>query len=254
MNKLFLLLVCIMLTSCVSIFPKKALKKTGVLDAKTELKIINNQKQNIIFIPMHHVGRLEFYDDVANKIDSLQNQGYTVFYESVADENQIDSLVMLTSVKKLRKIMRFFPQEHKGYIDTTTNVIAGKLKYRGKHKLINQPAYAELNVDQSTALKADIGLTELINAFEKHNGTIKLDSCDLTTSLTGERYKCKKVKKRLMKIFEREYIIDYRNKFLAESIINSKKNKVLVVYGDAHFYGLYFQLFSLDKSYRIRKK
>jgi len=251
MKKTYILLILFTLTSCSSIFTNRALKKTGVLDEKSELKIIKSKKQKILFIPMHHVGREEYYDDVAKKIDSLQKKGFTVFYEGVIDNQETDSLTRKKSLMKLRKIMGFFPQGQKGYIDTTTNIIAGKIKYNGKHKLINQPKYNNLKVDSLNSIRADISLTELINAFEKKNGKIKLDSCDYRFSLEGKEYKCKKTKRSLRKTFEREYVKAYRNKYLAEKIFNSNKNKILIVYGDAHYTGVWYELYLLDKNYRI---
>lgn len=248
MKKLLTLLIVLTFTSCSSIFINSALKRKGIFDVKSELKIIKNEKQKIVFMGMHHIGRKEFYDDVSKKIDSLQKLNYTVFYESVSDGDKTDSITAVRSAMKLRKLMGFFPGK---YLDTSTNVIAGKIKYRGKYKLINQPRYTELNVDGISSIRADVGISELITEFEKNNGKIKLDSCDYNVDLKSKEYKCKKVPKRLLKEFKKKYIFDYRNKHLAKKIIESKKKKVLVVYGKAHYFGLYMKLFSLDKSYKI---
>ena len=147
--------------------------------------------------------------------------------------------------------MNFVPQGQKRYLDTTSNIISGKIKYKGKYKLLNQPKYSKLNVDNLTSVRADVDLTELIDEFEKNNGEIKLDSCDFQFSIKSKNYKCRKAKKSLRKIFNKEYIEDYRNKRLAERIIKSKKNKILVIYGNAHLYGLFFELHKLDNNYRI---
>lgn len=251
MKNQFILSIFVILTSCASIFPKRAIKRSGVLDAKSEFRIIKNKKQEIVFVLMHHVGRKEYYDDVAHKIDSLQKLDYIVFYEGVVDNEKQDSSIRKKNLMKLRKLMEFFPQGYKGYIDTTTNVIAGKIKYKGKYKLVNQPRYNKLNVDSLTSFRADVSLTKLITAFEKNNKEIKLDSCDFKFSITAKDYPCKKAKRRLRKVFNREYVKDYRNNYLAEEIIESNKHKILVVYGNAHFYGLYFKLFALDNSYKI---
>jgi len=68
---------------------------------------------------------------------------------------------------------------------------------------------------------------------------------------SGKEYKCKKTKRSLRKTFEREYVKAYRNKYLAEKIFNSNKNKILIVYGDAHYTGVWYELYLLDKNYRI---
>lgn len=251
MKKTLILLIIFTLTSCASVFNKRIIKNLGVENEKTELKFIDNIEQEIIFIPMHHVGRKRYYNDIANKVDSLQKLKYVVFYEGVTDNKEKDSLIRKKSLLKLRRIMGFFPQGQKGYLDTTTNIIAGKIKYKGKYKLINQPNYKLLKVDSLSSIRADINLTELITDFEKNYGKIKIDSCDYKTDLKDKNYRCGKAKRGLRKKFENGYVKDYRNKYLAEQIFKSNKNKILVIYGDAHFFGLYWELNLLDNDYTI---
>lgn len=246
-----IILLFITLSSCSFIFPKIALKRSGIFEAKSELFVIGNDQKKIIFIPMHHIGRKEFYDNVANKIDSLQKLNYTVFYEGVNYGK--DSLIRIKNLMKLRKIKGFFPQENKGYIDTTTNIIAGKIKYKGKYKLINQPSYGKLKVDSLTSIWADVSLTELITDFEKKNEKIILDKCDFSYSLKNENFKCKKTKNSLRKIFDREYAFGYRDKSLAETIAKSEKKKILIIYGSRHFWGFYFELKKIEKNFRLKK-
>ena len=249
MKKLLILITIFTLTSCSSIMTNRGLKRSGVFNVKSELNSIENEQKKIIFIPMQHIGRKELYNDVANKIDSLQKLDYTVFYEGVNYGK--DSLVRVENLMKLRRIKGFFPQGNKGYIDTTTNIIAGKIKYKGKYKLINQPSYGKLKVDSLTSIWADVSLAELITDFEKKNEKIILDKCDFSFSLKDENFKCKKVKKSLRKIFDREYAFGYRDKSLAERIVKSEKNKILVIYGSRHFWGLYLELKKIDKNFRM---
>ncbi len=250
MKKPLILLLLITLTSCSSILLNFEFEKYGILNTKNKLSILKSEKQELIFIGMNHIGRKEFYDDVAYKIDSLQKLGYTVFYEGVTDGKEIDSTTTAISNMKLRKLIGFYPSQH---IDTTTNIIEGKIKYKGAYKLVNQPKYNELKIDSLTAINADVGTTELITEFEKNYTEIKLDSCDFKTKLKDRNYKCKKVKKRLYKKFMKEYVNDYRNDHLANTILKSGNNKIVVVYGKGHFWELYFRLIASDKSY-IKEK
>jgi hypothetical protein len=249
MKKFLTLIIVFILTSCNSIMINRGLKRSGVFNLKSELYSIENDQKKIFFIPMKHIGRKEFYDDVANKIDSLQKLDYTVFYEGVNYGK--DSLIRRKNLMKLRKIKGFFPQGNKGYIDTTTNIIAGKIKYNGKYKLINQPSYGKLKVDSLTSILADVSLAELITDFEKKNEKIILDKCDFSFSLKDENFKCKKVKKSLRKIFDREYAFGYRDKSLAERIAKSEKKKILVIYGSRHFWRLYTELKKIDKNFKL---
>ena len=154
MKKIILILLLLSITSCALISPNYALKKAGFFKTKNKLITITNksQKEKILFLGMHHIGRKEYYDDVAKKIDSLQNLGYVVFYEGVKGFEETDSLVDIKNQLKLRKILGFSIKKH---IDTATNIIGGRLKYKGKHKLINQPRYGLLKVDSLLEIHED---------------------------------------------------------------------------------------------------
>ena len=248
-----LILLLLSLTSCASILNKRIIKRLGVEDKNTKLRFINGPEKDILFIPMHHVGRKAYYADVAHKIDSLQQLNYTVFYEGVRDNIETDSTVRKLSLMKLRKILGFFPQGHKGYLDTTTNTIAGVLKYKGAYTLINQPSYQKLKVDSTTAINGDVSLTELIRDFEKHHGEIPLDSCDYKVSFKDSIYPCKKAKRHVRKQFKRRYVMQFRNQSLAQKIAQSDKRKILVVFGEAHFSGLWYELYQIDPNYSLLK-
>lgn len=244
MRKLLALFIFSTLTSCSLIFLSVGLKRNGVFDTKSKLKTLKHKEQNILFLGMHHIGRKEFYNDVAKKVDSLQKLGYVVFYEKVANTKKTDTLIALKNAMKLRKLMGIPSGK---YLDTTTNIISGRIKYRGKYKLINQPRYRDLKVDSLTAIWGDVSMNELITEFEKEHSEIKLDSCDYKFSLKDKNYKCKKMDKNKRRSFRMKYVSDYREKHLINKIIESKKKKVLVIYGKAHYFGLWSELYTLKK-------
>jgi len=250
MKKPILLLLILSLTSCKSIFLNKYLNNTGILNEKAELKILSNNNKNIVFIGMHHFGRKEFYDDVRFKVDSLQQKGYAVFFESVEPDETIDSLTNDIYKKKVRKLMGLNPDN---YYDTLTNIIVGKHKYRGKYKLINQPKSSKLNVNMDNAIKADLSVNVLIDELENRTGEIILNDCDLETNSNSTEYKCSKVNRRVTKVFRREIVNDYRDRHLANLVSNSKANNILIIYGEFHFFGLYQELGEIDKNWKIIK-
>lgn len=57
---------------------------------------------------MRHIGKREFYDEVAVKVDSLQKIGYSVFYENVSDEKEIDSFSHYNHHHKIKKVNGHF--------------------------------------------------------------------------------------------------------------------------------------------------
>lgn len=245
MKKVELILLFFITYSCVSI--NDVLEKYGVFSENAVIKDISNKHKKIVFIEMHHLGRPEFYSDVAHKTDSLQKDGYMVFYESVTVDSSTDSLTIETYKKKFRKISGINSVE---YYDTITNKIAGKYQYKGKYKLINQPNYSDLNLNNEKALNVDVTLNTLIDKFEEKYGEIKLNECDKNTAFDAEKYKCKPMDRGLRYVFHLEFIIDYRNEALAKKIINYERQKILVIYGKAHFDGLLKNLQKIDSTWK----
>jgi len=240
------LFIILSITSCNSFW----LKYSGVLDEKTELKVISNGQKNIAYLPLHHIGRKEYYDDMSKKIDSLQNLNYIVFYEMVTTDLK-DSLEYIDYAKKFRKIQGGFGAGN-GYLDTINNKIYGNIKYDEKYKMRNQPKFFEIGVDSLSAINADVKLEELISAFEKRNGTIKLNECDLKTGLKSE-YTCETLNKKLKKDFKKNFTLGMRNENLAELITNSNSNKIFVIYGARHFRGMLKELKSIDENWKEKR-
>ena len=125
------LLIIFSITSCNSLW----LKYSGVLDEKPKLKVISNGQKNVTYLPLHHIGREEYYDDMSKKIDSLQNLKYIVFYETVTTDLK-DSSEYINYAKKFRKIHGDFGAGN-GYLDTINNKIYGSIKYDEKYKMMN---------------------------------------------------------------------------------------------------------------------
>ena len=239
-----LILVLFILTSCMSKFVNLALEKVGVFDEKCEMSLLKNDKKKVYFIEAHHIGREEYYLDISKKVDSLQKDGYIVFYESV--KRNSDSLINDTLSRKLRKLTGI---ANFTYYDTITNKIGGKLKYKGEYKLINQPKYPKMKVDQNTSLNIDVDQLTLISEFEKKYGKVQLSECDYETKLNSEVYNCEKLNKELSEKFKTEFVINYRNKNLANEVQNSKENKILIIYGENHLNGFKEELRKINPNW-----
>ncbi len=247
MKKIIPLLFIVIFTSCISAVLNQALEKVGVFDDKAELKMISTNDKNLIFIGMHHIGRKEFYDDMARKVDSLQRQGYVVLYELIKKSNGIDSVSNDIYKKKFRKIMGIANTK---YYDTINNLIAGRFKYKGNYKLTNQPSYNNLKVDMENAKNIDVELVDLIKAFELKHGEIDLDDCDQETKSDSPVYDCNRIDNDRAELFKNEFVFTYRNKNIANEIHNSTEKNILVIYGKNHFDGLRAELDALDKNWK----
>lgn len=233
-------LALILLQSCVSL----ALKAVGADAKKAKPRYISSSNKEVVFIGMHHIGKKEFYNDVNSLTERKGKEGFVSYYESVKDDT-----MNIESEKKMRKILGFYiPKE--GYLDTVNNMLMGKIKVSESY--INQPKANELISPHSKAKKVDVNLSRLIRAYEKDYGEVVLDSCDRATSLDRRSYKCasyRKDRKEDFKTFKDKYVLEYRNKYLATSINNSKHDKIIVVYGRAHYKGLLEELIKLDDSW-----
>ena len=50
---------------------KWRLKNAGIFDNRISVRKLSNDKKDLVFMPMHHIGKQAFYDDVKSQIDSL---------------------------------------------------------------------------------------------------------------------------------------------------------------------------------------
>lgn len=177
----------------------------------------NLGNKEIKYIPMHHLGKKEFYDDAKTKINQLKSDGYVVYYEEISSNLKIDSLQKDTIRRKVRKI--------KGFSGSYKDVAKGSFF----KNYIKQPPYSELGITENDK-RADIDYLQFINEWEKTNGVIMLDSIDLNTKFDAKYEKGTfYTKKQYEKI-----VIDFRNQYLLNLIKENKDNKILIIYGEGH--------------------
>jgi hypothetical protein len=210
---LYILILIFAFTSC------KIVKSLSQLHKK-EAKIYSYELENkeIKFCPMHHLGKKEFFDDVANKVHEYKQNGYIVFYELISTDFTSDSLLRDTIRRKVRKI--------KGFSGTYKDNADSSSLFK---KYIQQPNYKDLGIDDND-IRADVNYLQLINQWEKLNGKILLDSLDINTPFDAKFQKG---------VFynNQQYtniIIDYRNDNLIALLKASKQDKILIIYGSGH--------------------
>ena len=184
---------------------------------KANVYSYNLNGKEIKYIPMHHLGKKEFYDDVTSYVKRLKSEGYVVYYELISTHFTNDSLLKDTIRRKVRKI-KGFSGSYKDNADSTFF-----------KKYVQQPDYPDLGID-SVDVRADITYLEFINEWEKQNGKIELDSLDFNTPFD------KPFEKRVI-YTPKQYkniVIEYRNSHLIDLIKNSDDQKILVLYGKGH--------------------
>lgn len=241
---LYLILLILSSVSCQPLSKRQA----KLLEPRAELKSPTNQARTVIFLPIHHIGLEDYYRDIAKKTDSLEKLNFLVFYEQVYTNATLYSDYEI-SAKKFRKLTGSF-RAGDGYLDTLNNRL-GDLQFDQKYKLRNQPQLAQLGVNPTSALRADLSLEALIHAYEQEYGPITLDSCDKATPLEA-KYDCEPVGRQQRKIFKEHFILGLRDAHLAQLIDRSDAEKILVIYGASHYQGLKKELKKRDPQWLER--
>lgn len=101
----------------------------------------------------------------------------------------------------------------------------------------------------------DYSLLDLIQLYEKKCGPVLLSDYDFETELDDPKYNRKKASgKTSMSTFAS----DFRDELIMRRVLESKHNKIVLVYGNGHAMKLrlYFQHlkgFTLDKKYNAKK-
>lgn len=198
----------------------------------SKIKILENHETGkvLYFLPMVHIGKPEYYENVRKIIDSLHQEGYIAYYESVAYDEEIDSLTRDTLDRKVRKLIDFHLR--KSYKDTDNKSLP---KAMTKNKYIEQD-YEKIGILKSDK-HVDLALDSLIRRYEQEEKPIQLLPCDFETDLL-DKYKCKDRKD----YSDFKFIHTYRNEHIVSEVIKSEDKKIIMVYGKSHwvwFYGMF---------------
>lgn len=175
------------------------------------------ENKDIKYIPLHHIGKSEFYENLKSEVVDYKTEGYIVFFEQISTDFTTDSLLKDTIRRKVRKI--------KGFSGSYKEASEGTYF----KKYVQQPSYQDLGVD-SNDIRADVDYLQFISEWEKLNGEIILDSVDFNTSFNekfnkGAFYTNKQYKR---------VVIDFRNDFLINQIKENDNDKILILYGEGH--------------------
>ena len=211
-----------LLVGCKSSLINYALEKKGLYDENISIQSYKYENKEIVFLPMQHIGREEYYTNVKNKIDSLKSENYIFFYEKIIN-NTADTL----DLYKFRKIIHFAVPQN-GYINLLDSLYKSGLDF--KYKLVNQPNIESFGLSNSNSYNIDLSIKEIVNNVERTKNIV-LESCDIMNSYR-QTYKCKN--KFLSEEEWRRYIITDRDKNLFDEVKNSNFQKIAIIYGKAH--------------------
>lgn len=222
---LILTVFLLSLVGCKSSLINYALEKKGIYDESIATRTFSAEGKQIVFFPMQHIGRKEYYEDVKRKIDSLKGKDFVFFYEKIKDDTK-DSL----DLYKFRKIIHFGVPKN-GYLNLLDSLYKSGLKF--KYDLVNQPSIYDLGLTDKNSFNIDTTIKTIIGNVEQSK-KIALEECDFVNSYT-QNYKCKN--KFLSKEEWNRYLIDDRDALLAKQVKNSKHTKIVILYGKQHING-----------------
>lgn len=221
--KNFVLVVCAVLTiSCSGLV-------TRVILSKKHPNTVHYFKpgKDFVFVSAMHLGRPIFYQNTKKIIDSLRHEGYTILYESVKVSKKAEDSTRVDLLKrKIRKISGVYVSD---YADASKNASLKIPKMKG---LMKQTA-DNCGIDLSKDVWADYTLEQLVAKYEKERGEIVLSECDLKTE-KYKKYKCSKIDKKQSEFL----ILSLRNRRVLHVIDSLNSNKIAILYGGAHEWGI----------------
>lgn len=192
------------------------------------------------FLGIMHLNKPEYFQRVKKNVDSFRNAGYSIFYESVLTNPNLDSLSKLEVQRKFRKVSGFHLTT---YLDTLNKSVS---HFQIKN-MVNQTK-ENTGINTKFDHRADLSLDSLVMLYERDKGKIHLDDCDFKTDLNS-KYSCYKTDHNNLNYL----ILTLRDQHLAKEIINFKNDKILVIYGDRHEFGLKNRLMEIDSLWHYSK-
>lgn len=220
---ILIILAIFIIVSCQSLTTKYVLSSANI---NKNLKILENtdSNQTIVFFPMVHAGKKEYYENCKIIIDSLRSDGYLFYYENLTFNPELDSVEKSIYNKKIRRILGYNPLSSKDNESLPNS-------YKSKNIILQDYNLMGLNKNDH---KLDLSKNQIIDSIEKKYGQIILSECDLTTGEL-EKYKCKKDKKSKLFALTNEF----RDPYISNEVIKIKDKKIVLIYGKMHWYFIY---------------
>ncbi|MFK8297104.1 hypothetical protein ACI76O_01780 [Capnocytophaga cynodegmi] len=203
------------------------LKTFGVTKSALKHKrVMVKGDREIIYIPMVHLGKQTYYDEVKAFVTEKRKQGYKIYYEAVLTDTvalrkgQLDTLRL-----KRRKLLGFHLSN---YSDENNKSMPKCYK-----KYVGQ-TLDNTGVSQRTDTNADLRFEEIIARYEAKYGEIPLDECDYSTPLNAH-YQCNPIPNVHRSNSKYRFTQEFRNEHLEKLLIDSKDKKILLLYGESHW-------------------
>lgn len=187
---------------------------------KADVKTLQLKNKTVKFIPVAHAGQKAFYDHVKSIVSAHKKEGYVVYYEEIKKDKPITGNAGKpadTTTLKFRKMIGIVPSRK---VYSVLKIVFPDI--------VTQPVYDSLGITK-TDVNADVTVAQIVRQYEKLYGRIRIDSCDVATSMDAMLYPCQALHNNIQPVIE-----DFRNANLSAMIRQSPHDKILVIYGAKH--------------------
>ncbi len=220
-------LLFLVLSSCTSLILRPKVRSMSGELLVAELK---NGSREVQFLNMVHIARPGFYDSVANEVKRAKENGAVLFYEFIDYETD-DTLVL----RKAQRITGFVPSPE-NYLQMT-----GKLLKDGVLEVQDNDKFLHLVNDEDFIV--DYTPQRLVKEYEESFGELVLTEEELRLPLDARNPDPEPSEQADV------IVLEHRNRHLAEEVNNSEFDRIVVLYGEAHFPGFLDELQKLDKNW-----
>lgn len=217
MKKIILLFFAFTLTSCACTMFRVFNYQKSISKYK---KVLVKDNREIIYLANAHLGSEKYFEEIKDFINQKRKEGYIIYYEGLTREDIENQPLQDTLNMKFRKLLGYNLKG--GYADEENKSLPKCFKkYVGQTK-------TNTGINEVTDINVDLSLNRLLDLYEAKYGKIKLDEYDFSTPL-NETYKCDHL--------NAEYVIshEFRDEYLTDKLLNSKDEKIVLLYGKAHW-------------------
>src|SRR5690554_4322441 len=217
MKKIILLFFAFTLTSCTCTMFRVFNYQKSISKYK---KVLVKDNREIIYLANAHLGSKKYFEEIEDFINQKRKEGYVIYYEGLTRENIENQALQDTLNLKFRKLLGY---SLKGGYANEDNKSLPKCfkKYVGQTK-------TNTGINETTDINVDLSLNKLLDLYEEKYGNIKLDECDFTTPL-DQKYNCGHLNA------EFKVSHEFRDEYLIDKLLNSDDNKIVLIYGKAHW-------------------
>ena len=233
---------------------------------------LSNGSKTVIFQGMMHIGREEFYKSVIYDLENALSTGYRIFYEGVApgtpesdkwfSDYVTDGKDLSKAYKTMANLcglkyqidyfgflvtdMKKHPQSH---VNADVNTAQMKAEY--DRLMLSDAEFAQSVKDHKKTTDSDDN-SSFISEIIANEDAISYERRTVIGALCRGFMTLKLTSPAAEESQQSKVILDYRNRNLADKILQEKAQKIYITYGSEHFKGVLSLLKENDPQWEIK--